>query len=677
MTIVYTELAQPLLDYLNTVEADTTGTSASLNNNLTLSADYFSNQPQILTANYGFDGYMGVPGLIGTGSNAQSAAYQFGVSWESLDPDLGAAARAYYSAVGSAVFLATYGVPAYLLDTIPVVFSHPVLGSSINPEDFQITLNTGEIVTPVAASFLPNLEFNERQTVVITGDWGNRIQPDEPGALYPVSVSIVNDGTPLQLITSAGLTSAVGYTVASMNPYVAGNGPRILAAKLDVFSDLGEGSPAWMANSTANSGSDLYGDQAMYRLRIYTSAGFSPDGIASISPDDYSRFFQLAALNRYGNEVLLLEAGVEYEIAGYGSVKILGIADTGLVQNTYDAAYVEDHDNQYDIILSGDPLAIKQLQTIRMPSSGAYSPVYNPGGPGNDPGSNPPVPFTVPSADQTVQITHDFESGAFVSYIEVDGPVARNTLTGQPIGADWGLAVDDLSTGHRINQYIDPDGKIFYASFAVSPIYEIQLTDSEPTTYSRVTDDQIIGSNVINTVDFSGSFDQYLRLGNLERLNSEDQVPLRDANDNLFDVERLTYTDIALALDISGNAGFAYSMYGTFDRAPDLTGLGYWINDFDAGASLQDVAQGFIDSNEFTADYGASPTNVQYVEDLYLNFFNRQPDVAGFKYWVDSLISGSQTQAEVLVNFAISPEYQSLIASNIDNGIQYQVWLGP
>jgi hypothetical protein len=192
-----------------------------------------------------------------------------------------------------------------------------------------------------------------------------------------------------------------------------------------------------------------------------------------------------------------------------------------------------------------------------------------------------------------------------------------------------------------------------------------------------VTDDQIIGSNVINTVDFSGSFDQYLRVGNLERLNSEDQVPLRDANDNLFDVERLIYTDIALALDISGNAGLAYSMYGTFDRAPDLTGLGYWINDFDAGASLQDVAQGFIDSNEFTADYGASPTNVQYVEDLYLNFFNRQPDVAGFKYWVDSLISGSQTQAEVLVNFAISPEYQSLIASNIDNGIQYQVWLGP
>ena len=212
MTIVYTALANPLLDYLNTVQADTTATSASLNNNLTLSADYFNVQPQILTANFGFDGYMGVPGLIGTGSNAQAAAYQYGVSYESIDPALGAAARAYYSAVGSAAFLATYGVPAYLLDTIPVVFSHPVLGTSLNPEDFRITLNTGDVVTPVVASFLPNVEFNERQTVVITGDWGNRLQPDEPGALYPVRVTIVDDGTPLQLVTSSGLVSATGFS---------------------------------------------------------------------------------------------------------------------------------------------------------------------------------------------------------------------------------------------------------------------------------------------------------------------------------------------------------------------------------------------------------------------------------------------------------------------------------
>lgn len=676
MTIVYTSLADPLLDYLNTVEADTSGTSASLNNNLSLSADYFNTQPQILTANFGFDGYMGVPGLSGTGTNAQTAAYQNGVAYESIDPALGAAARAYYSAVGFAAFPAIYGVPAYLLDTIPVVFSHPVLGTSVNPEDFQIELNTGEFVTPVAASFLPNVEFNERQTVVLTGDWGNRLQPDDPDAFYPVNVTIVDDGTPLQLITKSGLVSAVGFTVPSANPYVQGNGPRILSAKLDAYTDLGEGAPAWLTASTINSGSDLYGDQAMYRLRIYTSAGFSPDGIASITPDDFSKFFQIAAVDASGNEVMLLQSGVDYDIAGYGTVRILGIADTGLAQDSYDAAYVEDHDNQYDIILSGDTAAIAQLQTIRMPSAGDYSPVYNPGGPGNDLENNPPVPFTVPSSDQTAQITHDLDDGAFVSYVEVDGSVARNLLTGQPIGADWGLAVDDLSTGHQIHQYIDPDGKIFYASFDVSPIYDIRLTESGPSTNSRVTDDQIFGSDDINTVTFAGSFDQYVRSGNLQTLSSEDQVPLRDANDNLFDVERLIYTDTGFALDIDGNAGFAYSLYGAFDRTPDVDGLGYWINTFDQGATLTDVAAGFIASSEFTTDYGSSPTNTSYVEDLYQNFFNRQADAAGLAFWVGLLDTGLLNEADVMASFSRSAEYQAIIAPDIDNGIQYQVWVG-
>jgi len=672
--IIYTDLAQPLLDYVSAVEAEASGTSDSLNVDLTLSADFFAKRPQILTANFGFDGYMGVPGLVGVDATAQSAAYQFNVAWEALDPALGAATRAYYSAVGPAAFLSVYGVPALLADTIPVVFSHPVLGETVNPEDFQVTLNTGEVVTPITASFLPNLEFNERQTVVISGEWGNRIAPGEPGARYPVTVSIVDDGSPLRFVTDTGLISAVGLSVESQNPYVEGNGPRILAAKLNAFSDLGEGSPAWQGSSTANSGADLYADQAMYRLRIYTSAGFSPDGIASISPDDFSRFFQLTALDQGGHELLLLETGVDYVISGFGAVRILGIADTGLVQDSYNAAYIEDHDNQYDIILSGDLAAIERLQSVRMPSGDGYSPVYNPGGPGNDPDNNPPGPFTVPSSDQTVDITHDFTAASFVSYVEVDGQVVHHAITGQPIGVDQGLAVEDTSTGHKINQYIDPDGKIFYSSFEVSPIYEIHLTEAQPSTYSRVTDDQITGSAQIDRVSFSGSFDQYVRSGNLAEFSSQDLVPLRDADDNLFDVERLIYTDTTLALDIEGHAGFAYSLYGVFGRAPDAAGLGDWINALDNGFSLQSVADSFLASPEFKAHYGPPLTNGSYVEQLYENFLNRSAEASGYDAWVGALDAGLLDRSDVLIAFSRSPEYQDLIAGDIANGIRFDLW---
>ena len=61
--------------------------------------------------------------------------------------------------------------------------------------------------------------------------------------------------------------------------------PKIVAAKLNYYSPLGEGGPAAVgAAFTNNDGADLYGEAAQYRLRLYTSAGFSPDGIASLLP---------------------------------------------------------------------------------------------------------------------------------------------------------------------------------------------------------------------------------------------------------------------------------------------------------------------------------------------------------------------------------------------------------
>jgi hypothetical protein len=463
-TNTYTSLATPLLNYIAADQAVMTATSSAVNTSIILGADYFATTPSIMTANYGFDGYMGVPNLNGTNSAAQAAAFAGNVSFENIDPSLQAASRAYYSAVSTQAFLGIYGVSATAGDTIPVVFSHPIWPPSVTPSAFQVTMNTGAVITPLVASFLPNTEYNERQTVVITGYWGNRILPGNPGAEYPVTVSIVSSPTELKFVTPLGLVSAVGLSIESKNPYVSGNGPRILAAKLNIYSSLGESNPKAFNASYANSGSDLFGSSAQYRLRVYTSAGFSPDGISSILPTDFSKFFVLSAIDSSGNAVQITQSGVPYSIPGYGSIQVLGIADTGPLQSAYNLAYVEDHDNQYDIILSGDAAAITRLTTIRMPSSGAYSPVYNPGGPGNNPSSNPVGPFTVASLDQTVNISNHLQSGSYVTFVEIDGPVARNS-SGQPIGVLQGAAIINNATGYRVNAYVDPNGKRFYASF--------------------------------------------------------------------------------------------------------------------------------------------------------------------------------------------------------------------
>ena len=109
----------------------------------------------------------------------------------------------------------------------------------------------------------------------------------------------------------------------------------------------------------------------------------------------------------------------------------------------------------------------KLLNGCCLPSSGAYSSNYNPGGPGNNPSSNPAGPFTVPSSDQTVNITNNLKDGAYVTYVEIDGPVAKNAL-GQPIGVFQGVAITNNATGYTVNAYLDPNGKRFYSSFQVA-----------------------------------------------------------------------------------------------------------------------------------------------------------------------------------------------------------------
>lgn len=466
--LVYTPLAAPLLAYLAQQKAEQVPSSPALARNILLAADTYGDLPRILTANYGFDGYMGVPELNGTDAAARNAAYAAGVAWQVLDPALNAPTRALYSAVGTGAFLAIYGVPALRADTIPVVFSHPVLPATVRPEAFRITLNTGETVTPIAASFLPNLEYNERQTVVLTGYWGNRLEPGQSGALYPTRVDVVPTPSPMMLVTPAGFVPAAGLGIESRTPYQAGNGPRMLAAKLNIYSSLGEGGPQSQPNSYANSGEDLYGTSAKFRLRIYTSAGFSPDGIGSLLPTDYARYFLVKARDQAGRLVELKEAGQMYGVPGYGSVRVVGLADTGLAQSRYDEAYVEDHDNQYDIILDGDLAAMARIVEVQMPSSGAYRAVYNPGGPGNQPGSNPPgVPFTVPSQNHSVAVTNDLTGKAFVSYVEVDGDVTRHPVDGQPMGRLLGPAVIDTRTGYVVHAYLAPSGRRFFSSIPV------------------------------------------------------------------------------------------------------------------------------------------------------------------------------------------------------------------
>ncbi len=150
-----------------------------------------------------------------------------------------------------------------------------------------------------------------------------------------------------------------------------------------------------------------------------------------------------------------------------------------------------------------------------------------------------------------------------------------------------------------------------------------------------------------------------------------------DGTDTLKNIERLKFSDVTVALDVAGTAGQAYRIYqAAFNRAPDAAGLGYWISVMDSGATLNNIAQSFVDSPEFKALYGTNPTNAQVVAKMYDNVLHRTPDQAGYDYWVGVLSRGEASVAAVLATFGESPENVAALVGVVGDGFVFTPYGG-
>lgn len=193
--------------------------------------------------------------------------------------------------------------------------------------------------------------------------------------------------------------------------------------------------------------------------------------------------------------------------------------------------------------------------------------------------------------------------------------------------------------------------------------------------YNHNVATQIDGGLGIDTSHYSGSsFEYQIQLGDTAVV--KDLRVHGDSTDTLRQVERLSFSNTNIALDINGNAGQAYRIYeAVLGRAPDLEGLGYWINDMDNGVSLTTIAKGFISSPEFQGKYGANPSYETYLNLLYNNILDRDPDPVGMDYWVSNMRNGIDSPAVVLASFSEGYENTANVAPDIANGIYYTAWI--
>lgn len=372
------------------------GPFATLYDGELVEADYWDTVPRILSAGVGFSDIVAIDTSLLNQNIVQQAegAWLSDISCGIDDADFTSASlrnqvQTIYIYQNQAWQLKEGAIG---LDGLPVVFSWPVLNHTVDVTDFRIILNTGDTVSPYMTGTWPNFENNERNCIVLFGEFSNRTSSSDPNARFPIKCEIIEDATPLALVgPNQKVANAVGLSwETTTNPYDPNNGPRLIGAKLNWVGNqsAGEGTSNNFINNLSgtlpNDEFALYGG-GDFRLRMLTTGGFSPDGVRGLKPDDFARFFRIHAIGVDGNTLLLEKTDTVYQVRG-GNLKILGLSDLGRSSTNYDDCYDEDRDNYIDIILEGDEAAARNITFLEIPSlAGGYDPLFNPGGPGSTP----------------------------------------------------------------------------------------------------------------------------------------------------------------------------------------------------------------------------------------------------------------------------------------------------
>jgi len=114
------------------------------------------------------------------------------------------------------------------------------------------------------------------------------------------------------------------------------------------------------------------------------------------------------------------------------------------------------------------------------------------------------------------------------------------------------------------------------------------------------------------------------------------------------------------ALPVSATPEVAAQVYrlyqATLNREADKDGHQQWTTNLFTGQStLEEVANGFVASKEFTNIYGTL-SDEAFVNQLYLNVLEREGDAGGITTWTDLLAEGV-SRASVAIGFSDSREF--------------------
>ncbi len=245
---------------------------------------------------------------------------------------------------------------------------------------------------------------------------------------------------------------------------------------------------------------------------------------------------------------------------------------------------------------------------------------------------------------------------------KIESDIAGGNFSNALNGGDtiFGGAGEDLITASRGNDSINGG----------AGNDTISAADGDDLIDAGLGNNQINGGAGTDHLRYSGKHDQYKVLKTATGFTVTDKIS--GAIDTLSNVEILDLSDAVHTFVVDPKLASAYRVYqAAFNRTPDVGGLGFWFKQLQNGASLEAIANGFMQSAEFQNMYGANPSNTSYVTNFYQNVLHRSPDAGGLKFWVDALDARTVNVPQVLASFAESPENQAALVGVINNGVAY------
>jgi len=184
------------------------------------------------------------------------------------------------------------------------------------------------------------------------------------------------------------------------------------------------------------------------------------------------------------------------------------------------------------------------------------------------------------------------------------------------------------------------------------PGQNITGTSGDDALTGGLGDDTFNGGDGVDTLILSGLPSQYHLNGNIlngdegtDSLSSIEQFHF--GTPYVVDLDPIALIDpdgegpnIPPATELLQNISDLYIAY--FNRAPDVDGLMYWFSEiYNDKLTLYSTAQSFTDSPEYKATYPEGLSNRDFIERIYQNLFDREPDTEGWNYWDNDLNHGT------------------------------------